>query len=75
MLTLTAGFAKINVITSFRYVDTWPVVIRAIANNVYGDVSKLITHRFPLEQGDQAFNKLVDRTAGAIKVMVCFKSS
>ena len=36
------------------------------------DVSKIITHRYPLDQIQQAFETFRDRTDGALKVLVEF---
>jgi L-idonate 5-dehydrogenase len=34
------------------------------------EVRPIVTHRFPLEQGDAAFAVAADRAAGSIKVLV-----
>lgn len=67
---MSMGFREINLVTSFRYHQSWPVVIRLVAAGVYGDVSPLITHTYPIEETLEAFETCVDRTRNAIKVQI-----
>ncbi|BEI87247.1 hypothetical protein CcaverHIS002_0705930 [Cutaneotrichosporon cavernicola] len=67
---MSMGFREINVITSFRYQQSWPVVIRLIQAGVFGDVGAMITHTLPLERAIDAFETCVDRSARAIKVQI-----
>ncbi|KAK4687593.1 hypothetical protein P7C73_g2527, partial [Tremellales sp. Uapishka_1] len=67
---MAMGFREINIITSFRYQLSWPVVIRLVANGVLGDVTRLITHTFPIEKSVEAFETCYDRSNLAIKVQI-----
>lgn len=67
---MSMGFREVNIVTSFRYTQAWPKVIRLAQAGVYGDVTKLITHEYPLEQMIDAFETCVDRTKLAIKVQI-----
>jgi L-iditol 2-dehydrogenase len=65
---MSMGFREINVITSFRYMQSWPVVIRLIQAGVYPDLERMITHKFPLESMVDAFEQCLDKEA--IKVQI-----
>lgn len=67
---MSMGFREINIITSFRYTQSWPVVLRLVADGVFGDVTKLITHKFPIEKTLEAFETCADRSQLAIKVQI-----
>lgn len=67
---MSMGFREVNIITSFRYQQSWPVVIRLVAAGVYGDITPLITHVFPVEKTIEAFETCVDRSKNAIKVQI-----
>lgn len=67
---MSMGFREINIITSFRYRLSWPVVIRLVNAGVFGDVTQLITHTLPVEKTIEAFETCADRTKLAIKVQV-----
>ncbi len=64
------GFREVNIVTSFRYKQSWPVVIRLVDGGVFGDVTQLITHSLPLEKTIEAFEICADRSTNAIKVQV-----
>lgn len=64
------GFREVNIVTSFRYRLSWPVVIRLVADGVFGDVSRMITHTLPMERTIEAFETCADRSKLAIKVQV-----
>ncbi|KAA8915939.1 hypothetical protein TRICI_001953 [Trichomonascus ciferrii] len=51
----------------YRYANAWPKAIRLVNGGLI-DVSALITHRFPLEESDKAFNQV--GKDGAVKVMI-----
>lgn len=67
---MSMGFREINIVTSFRYRLSWPVVIRLVAAGVFGDVTRLITHTYPLENIIDAFETCADRSSHAIKVQI-----
>ncbi|KAI0016156.1 GroES-like protein [Xylariomycetidae sp. FL0641] len=50
----------------YRYCNTWPRAIRLVENGVI-DLSKLVTHRFKLDDALNAFNTAADPKTGAIK--------
>jgi L-iditol 2-dehydrogenase len=53
----------------YRYCNTWPRAIRLVENNVI-DLTKLVTHRFKLEDALDAFKTAADPKTGAIKVQI-----
>lgn len=63
------SFAEIDVRFINRYHDTWPTVIRMIADGII-NVDKLVTHKFPLERADEAIVLAADPNKGSIKVIV-----
>ncbi|KAL7419455.1 hypothetical protein Q5752_006293 [Cryptotrichosporon argae] len=67
---MSLGFREVNIVTSFRYKLSWPVVIRLVAAGVFGDVTQLITHTFPVEKTVDAFETAADRSTNAIKVQI-----
>jgi L-iditol 2-dehydrogenase len=54
----------------YRYANTWPRAIRLVEAGVLGDVRKLVTHRFPIEDAVRAFETSADPKSGAIKVLI-----
>ena len=61
---------QINIVTSFRYTQSWPTVIRLANEGIFGDVTKLITHVLPIEKAVEAMEITADRSTHAIKVQV-----
>lgn len=53
----------------FRYHDTWPKAIKLLQSGKI-DVSKIITHSYPLTSALDAFEKAIDRSVLVGKVMV-----
>lgn len=53
----------------YRYSNTWPRAIRLVENGII-DLSKLVTHRFKLEDAIEAFKTAADPKTGAIKVQI-----
>jgi L-iditol 2-dehydrogenase len=53
----------------YRYANTWPKAIRLVKSGVI-DLSKLVTHRFKLEDAVKAFETAADPKTGAIKVQI-----
>lgn len=54
----------------YRYANVWPKAIRLVEAGVLGDVRKLVTHRFPIEDAVRAFETSADPKSGAIKVQI-----
>ena len=61
---------QVNIVTSFRYTQSWPTVIRLTQEGVFGDVTKLITHVLPIEKAVEAMEITADRSKLAIKVQI-----
>jgi len=61
---------EVNIVTSFRYTQSWPTVIRLTQEGVFGDVTKLITHVLPIEKAVEAMEITADRSKLAIKVQI-----
>lgn len=60
---------EIDLKFQYRYHDTYPKAIDLVAGGVIG-VKSLVTHRFPLEEGQKAFITASDPKAGALKVQI-----
>jgi L-iditol 2-dehydrogenase len=54
----------------YRYSNTWPKAIRLVSSGLLGDVRKLVTHRYKLEDAVEAFRTSADTKSGAIKVQI-----
>ncbi|PSN66611.1 GroES-like protein [Corynespora cassiicola Philippines] len=53
----------------YRYCNTWPKAIRLVKSGLI-DMSKLVTHRFNIEDAIEAFKTASDPKTGAIKVQI-----
>lgn len=60
---------EIDLQYQYRYCNTWPRAIRLVKNGVIS-ISKLVTHRFPLEDALKAFETAANPKTGAIKVQI-----
>ncbi|KAI0837618.1 GroES-like protein [Hypoxylon sp. FL0890] len=63
---MRASTREVDLQFQYRYCNTWPRAIRLVENGVV-DLSKLVTHRFKLEDAIEAFNTAADPKTGAIK--------
>lgn len=61
---------EVDVRFQYRYANTWPRAIRLLEAGVLGDVRKLVTHRFTIEDAVSAFETSADPKCGAIKVQI-----
>jgi L-iditol 2-dehydrogenase len=61
---------EVDVRFQYRYANTWPRAIRLLEAGVLGDVRKLVTHRFRIEDAVSAFETSADPNSGAIKVQI-----
>ena len=61
---------EVDVRFQYRYANTWPRAIRLLEAGVLGDVRKLVTHRFAIEDAVKAFETSADPKSGAIKVLI-----
>jgi L-iditol 2-dehydrogenase len=66
---MRASTREVDIQFQYRYSNTWPRAIRLVENGVI-DLSKLVTHRFPLEDALKAFDTASDPKTGAIKVQI-----
>jgi len=57
--------------TSFRYVNTYESAIRLVRAGVI-PLEKLITHVFPVEKGQEAFELVIDRKIPVLKTCIIF---
>jgi len=53
----------------YRYANTWPRAIRLLKSGTI-DLTKLVTHRYTLEDAVSAFKTAADPKTGAIKVQI-----
>lgn len=60
---------EIDLKFQYRYSNTWPRAIRLVSSGVI-DLSKLVTHRFDIEDALQAFDTAANPRTGAIKVQI-----
>ncbi|CCT62815.1 probable L-arabinitol 4-dehydrogenase [Fusarium fujikuroi IMI 58289] len=66
---MRASVREVDIQLQYRYCNTWPRAIRLVESNVV-DLSKLVTHKFKLEDAIKAFETSADAKSGAIKVMI-----
>ncbi|KAK3336737.1 L-Arabinitol 4-dehydrogenase [Cercophora scortea] len=66
---MRASVREVDLQFQYRYSNTWPRAIRLVENGVV-DLSRLVTHRFQLEDALQAFETAADPRTGAIKVQI-----
>ena len=66
---MRASVREVDLQFQYRYSNTWPRAIRLLQNKVL-DLSKLVTHRFPLEEATKAFEIASDPKNGAIKIQI-----
>ncbi|CAN6616261.1 sorbitol dehydrogenase 1 [Trichomonascus vanleenenianus] len=59
---------EIDLRLQYRYCNSWPRAIRLVNGGLIKNIDKLVTHKFKLEDGIEAFKKVA--TPGAIKVMI-----
>jgi len=61
---------EVDVRFQYRYANTWPRAIGLLEAGVLGDVRKLVTHRFAIEDAVRAFETSADPKSRAIKVQI-----
>ncbi|QPG96080.1 L-arabinitol 4-dehydrogenase [Epichloe festucae Fl1] len=66
---MRASVREVDIQFQYRYCNTWPRAIRLVESGVI-DMSKLVTHRFKLEDALKAFETSADPKSGAIKVQI-----
>jgi len=49
---------EVDLIGVFRYCNTYPEALALLGSGQLGDVSKMVSQRYPLEQAEQAFEDL-----------------
>ena len=65
----TINSKEADVISVFRYRNVYPLAIESIANGLV-DVKPMVTHTYPFEQVQQAFQCALQERQTALKVMV-----
>ena len=60
---------EIDLQFQYRYANQWPRAIRLLQSGVI-DLTKLVTHRFKIEDAKEAFSTAADPKTGAIKVQI-----
>lgn len=50
-----AACREVDIHGSFRYCNTYPEALALLASGTLPNIDKLVTHRFPLEQAQRAF--------------------
>ncbi|KEZ46011.1 L-arabinitol 4-dehydrogenase [Scedosporium apiospermum] len=66
---MRASTREVDVQLQYRYNNTWPRAIRLVESGII-DLSKLVTHRYKLEDALDAFKTASDPKTGAIKVQI-----
>ena len=66
---IAASFREIDIRFQFRYRETYPKAIMLVSEGLI-DVKPLVTHRFSLEQGQDAFEAASNPAAKAVKVQL-----
>ncbi len=64
-----ASFREIDIRFQFRYTETYPKGIMLVTEGLI-DLKPLVTHRFALEQGREAFEAASNPSAKAVKVQL-----
>ncbi len=64
-----ASFREIDIRFQFRYKETYPNAIMLVSEGLI-DLKPLVTHRFTLEQGREAFEAASNPAAKAVKVQL-----
>jgi threonine dehydrogenase-like Zn-dependent dehydrogenase len=55
---------------NFSSPNVWPTVIEMLGQGRFPDATKMITHRFALDEAKQAFEVALDKSQEAIKIML-----
>lgn len=66
---MRASVREVDIQLQYCYCNTWPRAIRLVESGVV-DLSKLVTHQFPLQEAPKAFETSADAESGAIKVQI-----
>lgn len=64
-----ASFREIDIRFQFRYMETYPKAIMLVSEGLI-DLKPLVTHRFTLENGKEAFEAASTPAARAAKVQI-----
>jgi L-iditol 2-dehydrogenase len=60
---------EIDLRFQYRYKNVYPKAITLVTAGLI-DLKPLVTHRYPLEQGEEAFKTASDPSARAIKIQI-----
>lgn len=70
MLDLKTIFNKeLTIRSSFRYANTFPRIISLVASGVLKP-ERLISHRFPFNRAQEAFDLAAQKTGDVMKVLI-----
>jgi L-iditol 2-dehydrogenase len=61
---------EVDVRFLFRYINTWPLVLRMLSAGKLVGVQEMITHTFKLEESVEAFLLAADPKGGSVKVQI-----
>lgn len=64
-----ASFREVDIRFQFRYRETYPKAIMLVSEGLI-DLKPLVTHRFTLEQAQEAFKAASTPSAKAVKVQL-----
>ncbi|KAK6350290.1 L-arabinitol 4-dehydrogenase [Orbilia brochopaga] len=67
---MACSVKEVDLKFQYRYANQWPKAIKLVKSGLLGDVKRLVSHRFTLEESVQAFETVKDRTSKSIKVMI-----
>ncbi|KAK6333514.1 L-arabinitol 4-dehydrogenase [Orbilia javanica] len=67
---MACSVKEVDLKFQYRYANQWPKAIKLVKSGLLGDVKKLVSHRFTLEEAEKAFETVKDRTSKSIKVMI-----
>ncbi|EWC48663.1 hypothetical protein DRE_01885 [Drechslerella stenobrocha 248] len=67
---MACSVKEVDLKFQYRYANQWPKAIKLVKSGLLGDVKKLVSHTFTLEESVKAFETVKDRASKSIKVMI-----
>lgn len=67
---MACSVKEVDLKFQYRYANQWPKAIKLVKSGLLGDVKRLISHKFSLEEAEKAFETVKDRSSKSIKVMI-----
>jgi len=65
---IDAVFKELNILGSYRYCNMYPVVVDVLESNL--NLRRLITHHYPIEKSQEAFEFVRDHKEECMKVVI-----